>query len=186
VAVILAIVVGVTMSRRSDEPRLVPAAGFTVAQSTSTAAEDEEWRLGRLTVSPELPLLRPAWLPSGLGGAPGCVPTVLAGPGQYHAIYPRARDGSCAAGFGLVLYGQLGAQDDTPSADGFSEVATFSSRGTTVHVRGREPTNTGVGLPQWALWWNESGTHYDVLAGSVSLDDLVRLIDSLGPVPLQR
>ena len=195
-AAILIVAVGVTIGALRVEPRLSPAAG----PDAFAVAEDREWRITRFAVSPELAVLRPAWIPSGYRGSTECPsPWALIGPGatslrstsSAYSVEYRGRvglDGRCAS---LQFYGQLGTQDDTDHLPGgLLETGTITARGTIVHVATGVPrTNDGslppVPLPHMhILWWNESGAHYDVISfdSDLELVDLVRVLDSLEPM----
>jgi hypothetical protein len=192
-AAILIVAIGMTIGALRIEPRLVPATG----PNAFAVAEDNEWRIARFAVASDLVLLRPAWVPSEFRGSAECPsPRALIGlgalpsrqdPSSYSVSYQRPLpNGSCGS---LVLYGQLGTQDDTDLPDGLIETTTFNARGTTVHVRSgvlrtnvASPPPLPLPLPVIQLWWNEPGAHYDVMSNDLELVDLVRVIRSLEPV----
>ncbi len=187
-AAIFIVAVGITIGALRVEPRVVPAAG----PSEFAVAEDTEWRIARFALPSDLVLLRPAWVPSEFRGSAQCPsPWALISRPSYSVRYQGRvlPDGSCAS---LVLYGQLGTQDDTDLPDGLIETGTVNARGTTVHVRSRVPlpnVDPPLPFPQIHLWWNESGAHYDVMSSDlelVDLVDLVRVIRSLEPVRRER
>jgi hypothetical protein len=186
-AAIFIVALGITIGALRVEPRLVPAAG----PGAFAVAEDTEWRIARAALPSDLVLLRPTWVPSEFRGSAECrSPLAFTGPGPSYSVLYRGRalgDGRCT---GLVLYGQLGTQDDTDLVDGLTETDTINARGTTVHVRSGVPrTNSEFPppLPQNIhLWWNESGAHYDVFSSDVELVDLVRVIRSLEPMRTER
>lgn len=198
VAAILIIAVGMTIGALRVEPRLVPAAGGPRA---SESREDAQWRTARAALPSDLVLLRPAWIPAEFRGSAVCPsPVVTADPPPATAT-DRTRwvvryqgrvlpNGECA----LLEYGaELGSGNHDPSQPHFEcgrldpcgptvEIGTFDERGTTVHVR-MPRTEAAAQAPfEFAVWWNESGTHYDVLSIGLEFDDLLRVIRSLEPV----
>lgn len=183
------IVVGMTIGALRVEPRLVPAAG---GPSAFEAREDAEWRTARAALRSDLVLLRPVWIPAEFRGSAECPsPLVSVTPGAGYEARYQGRvlpNGECA----VLVYGA-----EFPSWDHHSdpsrpcgpldpcgpvvEIGTFNERGTTVHV-GIPRTDVAPPPFQFAVWWNESGAHHDMLANDIELDDLLRVIRSLEPV----
>lgn len=206
-AAIFIVAVGVTIGALRVEPRLAPAAG----SSAFVEAEDREWRIARFVITPDLVLLRPAWIPAEYRGSVECPsPWALTGTGatpsrtstsgylvEYRGrVLPDWRPpigplghSDCAL---LQLYGQLGTRDGVAGflPEVMAETGTVDARGTTVHVRSgvlRMHPDAPPSLPQifvWHLWWNESGAQYDVISYDTDLElvDLIRVIRSLEPM----
>jgi hypothetical protein len=189
VAAILIIAAGMTIGALRVEPRLVPAAGGPSAFAFE-AREDVQWRTARAALRSDLVLLRPVWIPAEFRGSAECPsPLVIVTGAGYEARYQGRvlPNGECA----VLVYGADPSRDHQSDPSGpcgpldpcgpVVEIATFNERGTTVHV---SIPRTDVAPPrlQFAVWWNESGAHHDMLANGIELDDLLRVIRSLEPV----
>jgi hypothetical protein len=157
-------------------------AGLEAVQLPFTGLEDAAWTRVHSTLVADIVVLRPAWLPSGIGAAPECGAATSAqvGPGRYDVSYSeRLPSGACDR---LLLRGRSGSRDSIGPPDiGCYDAGTVTARQRLISVRTCASHGLGSDPPATILVWNESSATYDVRA-SVPIADLIRIVESLAPV----
>ncbi len=152
--------------------------------------EQDPWLRARAMLPPDVPVLRPTYIPAGLGSP--ILEEVCVGPlpfsdtpevPRYTVVYPDG--GQNTDGLTFILTTGAGAAGNFPGPPTGREQVTV--RGQTADLlTTANVSSTTPGLTAFMLSWKEQGFSYQLKMGStgrLTKDDLLRTAEGLAPVP---